>query len=442
MSALAKYFHATGKAVAGYDRCRTTLTDELKDSGIGVHYDDDPELIPKFFRHRDETLVVYTPAIPNDCSELIYFRTENFHILKRAEVLGMITRNKKSICIAGSHGKTTVTTMIAHLFHQSDTGCSAFLGGISKNYGSNMLLSRSSDYVVVEADEYDRSFLKLNPEIAVVTSVDADHLDIYGTKEEVIKSFEAFLLQIHRGGKLVIKKGAGIQAQNPGVDVFTFALHEKADFYAEHIRLEQGKYHFDVVTPVEVLKNMSLEHPGIINVENAVAAVAVATLAGLHRNEIREAVNTFTGVKRRFDYIFRSKKAIYIDDYAHHPREIDAVIGSVRKLYPEKKITGIFQPHLYSRTRDFAMEFAVSLGKLDELILLDIYPARELPVEGVGPELIFSNVTLKEKSLIMKEDLLKFIAGKDIEILITMGAGDIDQLVEPLRIFLNKKYGG
>ena len=433
MSALAKYFHALGKDVAGYDRTQTALTEELEHSEIPVHYKDETDLIPEKFMHPEETLIVYTPAVPADCKELNFFREKKFSVHKRAEVLGYITLNKKAVCIAGTHGKTTVSTMIAFLFHQSEFGCSAFLGGISKNFKSNLVLSQASDYIVAEADEFDRSFLKLHPEIAVITSVDADHLDIYGNKDEVIKSFGAFVGQVKQGGKLVMKKGIDIQAQSPDIEVFTYSLNEDTDFFAENIKLIDGKYHFDVVTPVEVIKNLSLEHPGIVNVENAVAAVAVASLAGISRHVIKTAITEFTGVKRRFDYIIRSDNLVFIDDYAHHPRELEATIRSVKKLYSGKKITGIFQPHLYSRTRDFANEFAESLSLLDELILLDIYPARELPIEGVSSEIIFEKVKIKDKYLITKNDLPGFLNNKDIEVLLTMGAGDIDQLVDPIR---------
>lgn len=441
MSALARYFISIGKKVTGYDRTSTTLTQELSDSGIKIHYDDDINLIPKEFLSVNDTLVVITPAIPDDHSELKYLRINNYKIFKRAEVLGMITRDKKALCVAGTHGKTTITSMIAWLMHNSESGCNAFLGGISKNFNSNYVKSSKSEYVVVEADEFDRSFLWLHPEIAVITATDADHLDIYGTHQEVVKSFEAFTSLVKRDGKLVIRRGIDIKVQNPGVEIFSYALDGDADFYAENIKLENGRYHFDVVTPVEIIKNLSISHPGLINVENAVASVAVATLAGISRNTVKEWLPEFKGIKRRFDFLYQSAKVVYIDDYAHHPKELDAAIKSVRALYPGKKITGVFQPHLYSRTFDFATDFAESLGKLDELILLEIYPARELPIKNVDSNIIFRNVKLINKILITKDKLIETLADKDIEVLITLGAGDIDTLCEPVRQMLVKKYG-
>ncbi len=441
MSALARYFASTGKKVAGYDRIRTPLTEELSVSEIKIHYDDNLSLIPKEFLNSGDTLVVITPAIPAEHSELEYFRKNGFKVHKRAEVLGYITRDKKALCIAGTHGKTTITTMVAWLMDHTEPGCNAFLGGISKNFNTNYIQSEDSEYVVVEADEYDRSFLWLHPEIAVVTATDADHLDIYETHEEVIKSFEAFTSQIQRGGKLIIKKGIQLRVQHAEIEVFTYSLRGHADFYAENITLENGRYHFDVVTPVEIIKNLSIAHPGLVNVENAVAAVAVATLSGISRNIIKEWLPEFKGIKRRFDVIYSSDKAIYIDDYAHHPEELETTIRSVRELYPGKKVTGVFQPHLYSRTRDFAVGFAEALGKLDELILLDIYPARELPITNVNSGMIFKNVNLENKVLISKNELLNTLEKKDIDILVTMGAGDIDTLCEPIRQMFLKKYG-
>jgi UDP-N-acetylmuramate--alanine ligase len=440
MSALARYFKSVGKQIAGYDRTQTQLTEELAVSGIDIHYKDDIQAVPANFLTPGETIVVMTPAIPDSHRELEYFKSKNFKIYKRAEILGFLTRNKKAICIAGTHGKTTVTTMIAWLMHQSDAGCSAFLGGISKNFNSNFIQSKTSEYVVVEADEYDRSFLRLHPDIAVVTAADADHLDIYGSWEEVRKSFEVFISQIRKEGKLVIKRGLDLQYLNPGIDVYTYALDGHADYFAENIRLEDGRYHFDAVTPVEVIKNLSLSHPGLVNVENAIAAIAVTTLAGLSRSKIKESLAEFSGIRRRFDVIYQTGKVVYIDDYAHHPKELDALIASVKKLYPGKKITGIFQPHLYSRTRDFADEFARSLSKLDELILLDIYPARELPVKEITSDLIFRNVMLKNKILIRGEELIDTLRSKEPEVLITMGAGDIDTFVEAVKQLLIKKY--
>ncbi|MBN2214584.1 MAG: UDP-N-acetylmuramate--L-alanine ligase [Bacteroidales bacterium] len=442
MSALARYFKSAGKHVAGYDRTPTQLTEELSGSGIDIHYEDDIRAVPEEFLAPDETLIVITPAIPDTHSELQYFRSKRFHIHKRAEILGMLSMDKRAVCVAGTHGKTTVATMIAWLMHQSDFGCSAFLGGISKNFNSNYLHSDTSEYLIAEADEYDRSFLRLHPEIAVVTAIDADHLDIYGSLEEVRKSFKAFVSQIQREGKLIIKQGIELQPQNPWIEVYTYALEGPADYHAKNIRIENGRYHFDVVTPVEIIRNLSLSHPGLVNVENAIAAIAATIIAGLSREKIKKSLAGFSGIMRRFDVIYQTGKVVYVDDYAHHPKELDAIIGSVRKLYPGRKITGIFQPHLYSRTRDFAVEFAGSLDKLDELILLDIYPARELPVKNVSSDLIFRDVKLKNKILIAKGDLTETLKDRNIEVLITMGAGDIDCFREPIKQLLIKKYGG
>lgn len=441
MSALARYFVSIGKRVSGYDRTKTTLTEELSCSGFDIHYEDDTHAIPGEFLDPDNTLVVFTPAVPSDHRELQYFRSNGFKICKRAEVLGFITKGKRAICVAGTHGKTTVTTMITWLMSQSKTGCKAFLGGISKNFDSNFVNSDKSEFVVAEADEYDRSFLRLHPEIAVITAIDADHLDIYGSGEELLKSFEVFISQIQNGGRLVIKYGIKPELRNPDIDIYTYALKDKADFYAKNIRLINGRYFFDVITPVEIIKDLSLAHPGLINIENAVAAVAVTTLAGLNRESIKKALPEFSGIKRRFDFIYQTAEKVYIDDYAHHPREIDAVIGSVRELFPGKRILGIFQPHLYSRTRDFADEFAESLGKLDTLMLMDIYPARELPIEGVTSDIIFREVKLDDKILVRKENLLQILDKKNIEVIITMGAGDIDTFCEPIKQLLIKKYG-
>lgn len=441
MSALARYFKSAGKQVAGYDRTKTILTEELSGSGINIHYDDDIRSVPENFLRPDDTLVITTPAIPGTHKELEYFKSGSFKVYKRAEILGFLTRDKKTICIAGTHGKTTVTAMVAWLMHHSDNGCSAFLGGIAKNFNSNFVQSDTSEYMVVEADEFDRSFLRLHPDIAVVTAADPDHLDIYGSGEELRKSFEIFISQIHQHGKLVIKKEVKLNSHNPDIEIYTYALDGPADYYADHIRLENERYYFNVVTPVEIIKNLSLSHPGMINVENAVAAIAASTLAGLSSSKAKEGLSVFSGIKRRFDVMYQKGNVVYIDDYAHHPKELDAIIASVRKLYPGKKITGIFQPHLYSRTRDFADDFARSLGKLDELILLDIYPARELPINGVSSELIFRDVMLENKILIPRDRLMKILENKELEILITMGAGDIDVFSEPIKQLLIKKYG-
>ncbi len=442
MSALARYFKSAGKQVAGYDRTKTMLTEELSGSGIEIHYHDDVRSVPEDFLKPEDTMVVTTPAVPGTHKELDYFKSANFKVYKRAEILGLLTRGKKAICIAGTHGKTTVSAMVSWLMHHSDTGCSAFLGGISKNFNSNFVQSDISEYMVVEADEYDRSFLRLHPDIAVVTAADADHLDIYGSWEKVRKSFEAFISQVHQKGKLVVKDGLELNTPDSDIEVYTYTLNGPSDYHAKNIRLQDEKYHFDVVTPVEIIKNLSLSHPGLINVENAVAAVAATTLAGLGASRVKEALAEFSGIKRRFDVIYHTGKVVYIDDYAHHPKELIAVIESVRELYPGRKITGIFQPHLFSRTRDFADEFSRSLSMLDELILLDIYPARELPIENVSSELIFRNVMLEKKLLATKDNLMEILEKKEFDVLMTMGAGDIDVFIEPIKQMLIKKYGG
>ncbi|MFO7656226.1 MAG: UDP-N-acetylmuramate--L-alanine ligase [Bacteroidales bacterium] len=441
MSALARYFASEGKKTAGYDRTCTPLTEELSQLGIKIHYEDNVKLIPDEYLHPEDTLVIITPAVPGDNHELAYFRQNNFIIHKRAEVLGLISRDKKALCVAGTHGKTTISSMVAWLMHNSEIGCSAFLGGISKNFNSNFVKSAASEYIVVEADEFDRSFLYLRPEIAVITATDADHLDIYGSHSEVVKSFEAFTELIHRDGKLIMKQGLGLKVHNAEIEVFTYSLHGKADYYAENIRLEQGKYHFDVVTPVEIIKNLSVSHPGIVNVENAVAAVAVATLNDVSRHVIKEWLPLFKGIKRRFDINYESDKAVYIDDYAHHPREIEATIHSVKQLYPGKKITVVFQPHLYSRTRDLAAEFAESLDKTDEVILLDIYPARELPIENVDSDIILNKIKHADKMLITKEQLIDTLRDIDLQVLVTLGAGDIDIYCEAIRQMFINRYG-
>ena len=438
MSALARYFKATGKDVAGYDRTPTPLTNELVNSGMNIHFKDDIKLIPEDYLNTGDTLVVITPAIPDNHKELNLFRSGNFSLFKRAEILGYITQNSDNIAVAGTHGKTTISTMIAHLLTSTEEGCSAFLGGISKNFNSNMVYSESSKYIVTEADEFDRSFLRFFPYISVVTAIDADHLDIYGTKDELEKAFNQFVNQTRKGGKVLAKRGLKLNLK-PDYDYYTYSLAGNSDFYAANITLDKGAYTFDLITPTAKIKNLTLQHPGIVNVENAVAATTVTYLLGMDEGAIRGGLSTFKGIARRFDYRINTEELVYIDDYAHHPNELGAIMESVRMLYPGKKITGIFQPHLYSRTRDFADEFAESLDKLDELILLDIYPAREAPVKGVTSRLIFDKLTIKNKELCSKEALLKTLKNKNIEVLLTLGAGDIDQYVEPVRIFLAGK---
>lgn len=435
MSALARYFNATGKDVAGYDRADTNLTRELINSGINIHFEDDAELIPQDYLKKSDTLIIITPAIPVDHNELTYFKKNNFKIFKRSEILGLIANKKNNIAVSGTHGKTTVSTMIAHILNHSEVGCSAFLGGISKNFNSNLVYNEKSNYIITEADEFDRSFLRLFPYFTVITAIDADHLDIYGSKDELNKTFNQFVNQTKKGGKVLVKKGLKLNLKYD-YDYYTYTLANNADFYATNISLNKDKYSFDVVTPTIKIKNLSLTNTGIINVENAIAATAVSYLIGIDQKTIRNALRKFNGITRRFDYLVKAKDLVYIDDYAHHPGELDAVIDSVRKLYPGKKVTGIFQPHLYSRTRDFADEFAESLGKLDELILLDIYPARELPIKNITSKVIFDKVRLKDKEMCNKRDLLHKLKNRHVEVLLTLGAGDIDQLVKPIEMLL------
>ena len=433
MSALARYFHTSGKAVAGYDRTSTPLSRQLSDEGIAIHYADDASLIPTGFRSAADTLVVFTPAIPADHTELAWFRKNNYTIRKRSEILGIIARDKKTIAVAGTHGKTTVSTMIAHILSHGEKGCNAFLGGISKNFNSNLVLNPESDWLVAEADEFDRSFLQLYPYAAVVTAMDPDHLDIYGDAETMRQAFIHFMAQINKDGLLLMKKDLSVDLSRVPDRVYTYSLKENADFHAENIRLENRRYHFDLSGPGLVIRDISLIHPGLVNVENAVAATSMAALLGIHPDTIRSAMDNFSGIQRRFDYHINTRDIVYIDDYAHHPKELEATITSVRELYPDKKITGVFQPHLYTRTRDLADDFAKSLSLLDELILLDIYPARELPIEGVSAALIFNKVNLKNKIMCSRDQLVRKLKGMDIQVLITLGAGDIDTLVEPVK---------
>jgi UDP-N-acetylmuramate--alanine ligase len=440
MSALARYFAHKGCKVAGYDRTSSSLTETLEKEGIAIHYDDDLKQIPAGFRDDiNQTLVVFTPAIPSDHSELNFFRSNSFKVIKRAEVLGLITRSMRGIGIAGTHGKTTTTTLTSHLLQSSAVKCNAFLGGISKNYGTNLLLS-DSKWVVIEADEYDRSFLQLTPEIAIVTSTDADHLDIYGNKSEVLKSFHQYAERIRPGGFLISKSGIDAKFNDiNGITRYQYSVADTtADFHTVNLRTEDGLYHYDLVTPMGLIENLILGLPGLMNVENSVAAISAALLAGASPDEIRVALKTFNGVQRRFDYHIRRNDLVYIDDYAHHPEELKASITSARKLYPDRKLTGIFQPHLYTRTRDFAAEFAQSLSLLDELILLDIYPARELPIEGVTSNIILDKVTCK-KELCRIDQVLDILHNRELDVLLTMGAGNIDRLIDPITRLLNDR---
>lgn len=442
MSALVRYFLAKGKRVAGYDRTPSALTTKLIEEGAAIHFEEDDARIPNDFRDKDTTLVVYTPAVPASHKELVYFRAHGFEVMKRSQVLGLITASSRGLCIAGTHGKTTTSSMTAHILNASAVGCNAFLGGVLKNSGSNLMLSDHSDLTVIEADEYDRSFHFLTPYMAVITSADPDHLDIYGTPAAYRESFEKFTSLIRPGGALVMKKGIAVMPQlQSDVRLYTYsATDETADFHAENIRVGNGEIYFDFVSPTLRISDVQLGVPLRINIENGIAAMAIAWLNRVTADEMREAMKTFAGAQRRFDFQIKKEQIVYIDDYAHHPEELINSIQSVKELYKGRKVTCVFQPHLYTRTRDFADAFAAALSLPDRLILLDIYPAREEPIPGVTSEMIFEKVTIKDKILCKKEDLLKTLEADDLEVLVTLGAGDIDRFVEPIRDMLNKKY--
>lgn len=430
MSALVRYFLSKGKKVGGYDRTPSELTEKLIEEGALIHYEDNVDLIEEDFRDKQTTLVVYTPAIPASHTEFVWFKEQGFIIQKRSQVLGMLTRSGKGLCVAGTHGKTTTSTMAAHLLHQSHVECNAFLGGISKNYGTNLLLSDKSEYVVIEADEFDRSFHWLTPFATVITATDADHLDIYGTKEAYLESFAHYTSLIQPGGALIMREGIELNPrQQKGVTLYTYS-REKGDFHAENVRIGNGEIVFDYISPLGNIKNIQLGVPVAINIENGIAAMALAQLSGATPEEIKEAMASFHGVDRRFDFKIKNDKVVFLSDYAHHPEEIKQSILSMRALYTDKKLTGIFQPHLYTRTRDFYQEFADSLSLLDEVILTEIYPARELPIEGVSSQLIYNHLRPGiEKSICRKEDITTILKKKKIEVLMTLGAGDIENYV-------------
>jgi UDP-N-acetylmuramate--alanine ligase len=433
MSALARYFHSQGAFVSGYDRYSSNVTQNLEEEGIAIHYDENIELIPA-----NVDLVIITPAIPKDNAERIYLQSTGIPMLKRSEVLGMLTKHHKTIAVAGTHGKTTTSTLIAHILNQSSVGCNAFLGGISKNYSTNLIINPNSEWIVTEADEYDRSFHHLFPTHAVITAIDADHLDIYGNYAEMLKAFIQFAHQVKPGGSIVVKKGLEtLIGDLPGKTILTYDIVNEADYFAFDIKLSLGGNTYSIKTPEGILSDVSLGVPALMNIENSVAAVAMAQLAGCSNSEIAEGLRTFKGILRRFEVQYQQSNLVYIDDYAHHPEEIKALVNSVRQLYPGLPITGIFQPHLYSRTSDFASGFAQSLDLLDKAYLLDIYPARERPIPGVDSHLI-ANQMINPAEIISKEaaiDLSKhFLHG----ILLTIGAGDIDNLVAPITAQLTK----
>ncbi len=435
MSALARYFRLHGLSVAGYDRYRTDLCYELEQSGIKIHYQDDVSLIYDEYKElnsKENILVVITPAVPEDHGELLWFRKNGFDVMKRAVVLGEITKLNSTIAVAGTHGKTTISSCMAHLYTSSGRGCNAFLGGITKNYNTNFLSHPSSKITVVEADEYDRSFLQLSPESAIITAVDADHLDIYKNLDNVKEAFTEFARRINKGGKLLIKKEACFIPQGMGAEMATYSIYSDADCTLSDLTLKNGKFTFDLHTPWGDIDKIT---PGVIgkyNVENVVAAASLCLWNGMDKNSIREGLASFIGVRRRFDLQESNNGYVFIDDYAHHPEELKAFISSVQEVFPGKKITGIFQPHLYSRTRDFAEGFGSSLSLLDELLLLDIYPAREEPIPGITANTILEKVKIARKKVYKKEEMFDVIAATKPEVLLTMGAGDIDQLVQPI----------
>ncbi len=441
MSALARYFNHQGFKVAGYDRTETELTRALASEGVDVHYDDSISLIPSDFRSNPaDTLVIYTPAIPSDHSELNYLIANGFKVIKRSVALGVIAASKRTLGVAGTHGKTTTSTLLSHLLVEALGGVNAFLGGIAKNYSTNLLLSKN-DVLVAEADEFDRSFLQLFPNAAVITSTDADHLDIYGSHEAVLRSFADFINQIKPGGALVLKQGVEVPLENKEIAVYRYSIDKGGDYHAENIvRNSNGTYTFDIVTPKTRIEACTLGVPGWINVENAIAAVALALTVTDDSEALKRALASFGGVKRRFDFYINTPTLTFLDDYAHHPEELRASISSVKAMFPNRKVCGIFQPHLYTRTRDFAEGFAQSLSLLDEVILLDIYPARELPIEGVTSQIIFDKITTPNKVLITKSELLDVLSKRDVDVLMTVGAGDIDKLVEPIADMLKNRY--
>lgn len=439
MSAIARYYHAKGFKVGGYDKTPSPLTHELEAEGIEVHYEDNTAFVPK---DTDSTLVVYTPAIPKDMGELVYVQENGYRVIKRSRMLGEIAAGQRCMAVAGTHGKTTTSTLVSHIFTSSGEGCSAFLGGISKNYGSNLLISQN-DVVVAEADEFDRSFLQLFPEISVITSMDADHLDIYGDESHIREAFKAFASQV--SGTVIVKHGLDITSEDTKAEIKTYSYNNPdADFYAEITDGDgNGFSHFDLHYPGGVIRDCVVGIPGWVNIENAVGAAAIGLTYGLDPEKIRAALASFAGVKRRFDIQLKSERCVYIDDYAHHPREIEASLTSIRGNFPDYRLTGIFQPHLYTRTRDFADGFAESLSKADRVILLDIYPAREEPIPGVTSQIIFDNITSPEKVLLKKEELMDYLEGLapgDRDVFMTIGAGDIDRFTGRIRELLGQKY--
>jgi len=435
MSAIARYFKFKGLEVSGYDRTPSDLTAELEKEGIGVHYEDDCSFIPK---DKENTLVVYTPAIPADLGELCYVKENDYKVIKRSAILGEITKGQKCLAVAGTHGKTTTSTLLAHILTECGAGCSAFLGGISKNYNTNLLVSHNP-VVVAEADEFDRSFLQLFPSVAVITAMDADHLDIYGTLENVQNAFRSFASQV--SDILIIKKGLPVSEKDTKAEILTYHFNDKgADYYASDLSLDaQGHYTYNLHYPGGVIGGIKVGALGWVNVENSVAAAAICLNCGIGPEAIKKAIGSFEGVRRRLDLHIGNEALTYIDDYAHHPEELATAISSIKQIFPHRKLTGIFQPHLYTRTRDLAPEFAKALSGVDKLILLDIYPAREEPIPGVSSEIIFKEVTAAEKVLLKKEELMDYLENEEVDVLATFGAGNIDRFIEPISKLLKKR---
>ena len=441
MSAIARYFLRQGKVVAGYDKTPSKLTEALEKEGMLIHYDEDVEKIPQACRDPKDTLVIYTPAIPAEHKELQFFRNGGFDIQKRAQVLGTLTKEHKGLCVAGTHGKTTTSTMCAHIMHQSSKDCNAFLGGISKNYGTNYILSDDSDYVVIEADEFDRSFHWLRPWMTVITSSDPDHLDIYGTKEAYLESFRHYTTLIQPGGALIIHTGLEMKPDvAEGVRTYTYGI-DGGDFHAENIKIEKGEITFDFISPIENVKGVRLGQPVPINIDNGIGAMAMAQLNGCTADELRKGMETYAGVDRRFDFSLRTEKHVVLSDYAHHPKEIYQSAKSMKQVYHDRHITAIFQPHLYTRTRDFYKDFADALSQLDEVILCDIYPAREQPIPGVTSQLIYDRLAPGvEKSMIKKDEVLDLVRKRDFDVLIILGAGDLDNYVPEITKIIESKH--
>ena len=440
MSALARYFMSKGVVVAGYDKTPSELTRQLEKEGMLIHYEENVDMIPHACQKAATTLVIYTPAVPSEHQEMVWFRENGFEIQKRAQVLGTLTRAHKGLCFAGTHGKTTTSTMCAHIMHQSHQDCNAFLGGISKNYGTNYILSKESDYVVIEADEFDRSFHWLRPWMSVITSTDPDHLDIYGTPEAYLESFRHYTTLIQPGGALIIHRGLAMKADvQSGVRTFDYSLNE-GDFHAENIVIDNGEITFDFVSPIETVRGIQLGQPIPINIENGIAAMAMAQLNGCTAEELRYGMKTYGGVDRRFDFKIKNDRHVFLSDCAHHPQEIFQSAKSIRALYRNRKITAIFQPHLYTRTRDFYREFANALSQLDEVILCDIYPAREEPIPGVTSQLIYDNLKEGvEKSMIKKNEVLDLVKSRDFDVLVILGAGDLDNYAAEITRIINSK---